>query len=126
MISLYLPDLQSREMLGSGEVLFSNLWFRAGFLDLTSLAILAGYKFHSKNMTAMGLQVHGTLLNKPVSTGDNLWEVRWKDIPELLRDVFWTSLNWFLEFVVLSLEGVEYHQVLEVGAKTRIEMVESL
>ena len=77
-------------------------------------------------MTAMGLQVHGTLLNKPVSTGDNLWEVRWKDIPELLRDVFWTSLNWFLEFVVLSLEGVEYHQVLEVGAKARIEMVESL
>ena len=42
-----------------------------GFIDLTSLAILAGYKFH-KNMTAMGVQVTGTLLNKTVSTGDSL------------------------------------------------------
>ena len=43
-----------------------------GFLDLTSLAILAGFKFH-KNMTAMGVQVMGTLLNKTVSTGDDSW-----------------------------------------------------
>ena len=26
-----------------------------GFVDLTSLAVLAGYKFHSKNMMAMGV-----------------------------------------------------------------------
>lgn len=47
------------------------------FLDLTLLAITAGYKFHSKNMLAMVVQVHGTLLNKTVSTGDNLWGLRW-------------------------------------------------
>ena len=34
------------------EVILEN-----GILDLTSLAVLAGYKFHSKNMTAMGVQV---------------------------------------------------------------------
>ena len=44
-----------------------------GFIDLTSLAVLAGYKFQSRNMTAMGVQVIGTLLNKNVSTGDDWW-----------------------------------------------------
>ena len=50
-----------------------------GFIDLTSLAILAGFKFH-KNMTAMGVQVIGTLLNKTVSTGDDCWGTRWNTI----------------------------------------------
>jgi len=134
-----------------------------GFLDLTSLAILAGYKFHSKNMTAMGVQVQGTLLNKTVSTGDNMWGIRWREIPKalqcyalgdikfgfitynvlaglLLRDVFpdpdmlcrylkcdqGAAVSWFLEFVMISLEGVEYHQVAEEQAQTRDEMVRSL
>ena len=56
-----------------------------GFIDLTSLAIVAEYKFHSKNMTTMGVQILGTLLNKNVSTGDNLWGLRWSEIPAALR-----------------------------------------
>ena len=48
-----------------------------GFIDLTPLAILAGYKFQSRNMTAMGVQVLETLLNKNVSTdvldGSRFW-----------------------------------------------------
>ena len=56
-----------------------------GFIDLTSLAILAGYKFQSRNMTAMGVQVIGTLLNKNVSTGDDWWGERWQLIPESLK-----------------------------------------
>ena len=56
-----------------------------GFIDLTSLAILARYKFQSRNMTAMGVQVIGTLLNKNVSTGDDWWGERWQLIPESLR-----------------------------------------
>ena len=40
-----------------------------GFINLTPLVILAGYKFQSRNMTAMGVQVLETLLNKNVSTG---------------------------------------------------------
>ena len=42
-----------------------------GFMDLTSLVVLARYKFQAKNMTAMSVQVHGTLLNKSESTGDD-------------------------------------------------------
>ena len=45
-----------------------------GFVDLTILAILAGYKFQSKNMTVKGVQVQGTLLNKCVYTGDDCWQ----------------------------------------------------
>ena len=62
----------------------SELRLERGFIDLMSLAILAGYKFH-KNMTAMGVQVTGTLLNKTVSTGDNLWGIRWEMIPASLQ-----------------------------------------
>ena len=134
-----------------------------GFLDLTSLAILAGYKFQSRNMTAMGVQVIGTLLNKNVSTGDDWWGERWQLIPEslkcyalgdiqfgfmtynilaglLLRDVFpdpevlckymkcdqKSASDWFLEFLLVSLEGVEYHQKAEEEAGTREEMILSL
>jgi len=134
-----------------------------GFLDLTSLAVLAGYKFQSRNMTAMGVQVIGTLLNKNVSTGDDWWGERWQLIPEslkcyalgdiqfgfmtynilaglLLRDVFpdpevlckymkcgqKDASDWFLEFVMVSLEGVEYHQRAEEEAETREEMILSL
>ena len=56
-----------------------------GFIDLTYFAILAGYKFQSRNMTAMGVQVFGTLLNKNVLTGHDYWGVRWQQIPESLR-----------------------------------------
>lgn len=35
-----------------------------GCVDLTFLAVLGGYKFHSQNMTAMRVQVMGSLLNK--------------------------------------------------------------
>ncbi len=63
-----------------------------GFLDLTSLAVLAGYKFQSRNMTAMGVQVIGTLLNKNVSTGDDWWGERWQLIPDSL----FLKLNIFL------------------------------
>ena len=47
-------------------------------VDLTSLAILTGYKFHSKNMTAMGVQVMEILLNKVASTGYDAWGLRWR------------------------------------------------
>ena len=135
-----------------------------GFIDLTSLAILARYKFH-KNMTVMGVQVAGTLLNKTVSTGDDLWGIRWEKIPTslqcyalgdirfgfiiynvlalLLRDLFpdpdvlcryldctqIRAFNWFLELMMLSLEGIEYHQgaeEAEEAAQSRGEMIRSL
>ena len=155
-------DLQGVEdfySLISGE----ELIMERGFIDLTSLAILAGYKLQARNMTAMGVQVMGTLLNKMVSTADDCWGFRWADIPKclqcyalgdikfgfitysvlvgiLLRDVFpdpdvvcrylkcnqITAVNWFLEFVMLSLDCVEFHQAVEAQAETREELVKSL
>lgn len=53
-----------------------------GCVDLTSLAVLGGYKFHSQNMTAMRVQVMDSLLNKMVSIGDDLWGVRWHKISD--------------------------------------------
>jgi len=53
-----------------------------GFVELTSLAVLAGYNFQAKNTTAISVQVHGTLLNENVSTGD---DCRWEEVPEALR-----------------------------------------
>ena len=38
-----------------------------GFIDLSAMAAAAGYKFRARNMTSMGVQVLGTVLNKTVS-----------------------------------------------------------
>ena len=100
------------------------------FVDSTSLAIVAGYKFHSKNMTAMWVQPMRTLLNKTVLTEDNLWGLRCYALGDIkfgftaynvppgliLRDTFpnpemlWrylvcdqlTAVNWFLDWVLIS------------------------
>ena len=37
-----------------------------------------------------------------------------------------TAVNWFLELVMLSLEGVEYHQGAEEAAQSREEIIRSL
>ena len=37
-----------------------------------------------------------------------------------------TAADWFLDFVMMSLEGVEFHQGVEEGAETREEMILSL
>ena len=37
-----------------------------------------------------------------------------------------TAADWFLNFVLMSLEGVEFHQGVEEGAETREEMILSL
>ena len=43
-----------------------------GFLDLPGMAAAAEYKLRARNMTAFGVQVVGKVLNKNVSTGDDL------------------------------------------------------
>ena len=37
-----------------------------------------------------------------------------------------TAVDWFLELVMMSLEGVEFHKGVEEGAKTREGMIRSL
>ena len=134
-----------------------------GFVDLAAMSIAAGFKFHARNMTALGVQVLGTILNKTVSTGDDMWGLRWDDIPDalqiygigdikfgymvyivlagiLLRDLFpdpdvvcfylrceqEEAVKWFLDWLVLSLEGVEFHADAESRAETREELLYSL
>ena len=139
---------------------FSDL---SGVKELVSRPMI-GMKFSRlRNMTAMGVQVVGTLLNKTISTGDDWWGERWNLIQEslrcyalgdiqfgfmtynilsglMLRDVFpdpevlcrylkcnqKEAADWFLEFLMVSLEGVEYQQKAEEEAETREEMILSL
>ena len=40
-----------------------------GFVDLSAMLATVGFKLRARNMTALGVQVLGTVLNKTVSTG---------------------------------------------------------
>ena len=64
----------------SGETVEPN-----GFLDLSGMAAAAGFKLRSRNMTALGVQVVGIVLNKNVSTGDDLWGLPWAELPPSLQ-----------------------------------------
>ena len=55
------------------------------FLDLASMSAAAGYKLTARNMTALGVQVIGTVLKKTVSTGDNIWGIPWAHLPPNLQ-----------------------------------------
>ena len=57
----------------------------AGFIDLSALALIAGYQMNTRGMTLMGVQVLGAILNKCVSTADNKWGYKWSDIQKLLQ-----------------------------------------
>ena len=56
-----------------------------GFLDLSGMAAAAGYKLRARNMTALGVQVLGTVLNKNVSTGDDLWGLPWAELSSSIQ-----------------------------------------
>ena len=55
------------------------------FLDLSAVAEAAGFQLRARNMTALGVQVLGTVLNKNVSTGDDLWGLPWAQLPPSLQ-----------------------------------------
>ena len=61
----------------------------AGFIDLSAVALVAGYQMNARRMTPMGVQVLGTILNKCVSTADNMWGYKWQDIPSSLQVMGW-------------------------------------
>ena len=66
--------------LVSGETVELN-----GFLDLSAMAAVAGFKLRARNMTALGVQIVGTVFNKNVSTGDYLWGLPWVELPPSLQ-----------------------------------------
>ena len=57
-----------------------------GFLDLSGMADAAGYKLRARNMTALGVQVLGTVHNKNLSVGDDLLGLPWAEL--MIRDLF--------------------------------------
>ena len=56
-----------------------------GFVGLASMSAAAGYKLRARNMTALGVHVIRTVLNKTVSTGDNFRGLPWADLPPSLQ-----------------------------------------
>ena len=56
-----------------------------GFVDLALMSAAAEYKLRARHMTALGVQVIGTVLNKTVSTGDDLWGLPWAELPPSLQ-----------------------------------------
>ena len=51
-----------------------------GFVDLSEMAETAGFQLRARNITALGVQVLGKVLNKTVSTGDDLWGLHWAEL----------------------------------------------
>ena len=76
-------DVQKIEQFYS-EVSGINLEM-AGFIDLSTLALVAGYQMNAKGMTPIEVQVLGTILNKCVLTANNKWGYKWQDIPSSLQ-----------------------------------------
>ena len=56
-----------------------------GFVDLSAMSAAAGFKLRARNMTTLGVQVLGTVLNKTVSTGEDLWGLPWAELPPSLQ-----------------------------------------
>ena len=60
----YVVEIEEFYTLLSGEDVELN-----GFVDLSAMSAAVGFKLRARNMTALGVQVLGTVLNKTVSTG---------------------------------------------------------
>ena len=56
-----------------------------GFIEISSVDLVAGYALQARNMNAVVMQVLGVVMNKMCSTADNLWGARWKDVPDSLK-----------------------------------------
>ena len=57
-----------------------------GFLELGPLSVLAGNNIGLTNMPTLSIQLLGGMLNKSVSTGDNVnWGLPWGEVPKSLK-----------------------------------------
>ena len=62
----YVVEIEEFYTLLSGEDVELN-----GFVDLSAMSAAAGFKLRARNITALGVQVLGTVFNKTVSTVDD-------------------------------------------------------
>ena len=56
-----------------------------GWVDLSTLAVLAGWNFPRFNMQALSVQLLGGVMNKCVSRGDGEWGMKWEDLDAALQ-----------------------------------------
>ena len=56
-----------------------------GWIEIGALAVVAGWHLRARGMTALGVNVLGTILNKCASCGDGKWGKRWNELPESLK-----------------------------------------
>ena len=63
-----------------GEIVELN-----GVVDLYAMSVAAGFKLRARNMTALGVHVIGSVLNKTVLTGNYLWGIPWGKLPPSLQ-----------------------------------------
>ena len=59
--------------------------FKYGCVDVSAMAVLAGWNFPFHNMQALSVQALGAVLNKSVSCGDGKWGLKWEHIPAPLQ-----------------------------------------
>ena len=64
---------------------FYTLLSGNGFVDLSAMSAATGFKLSARNMTALGVQVLGTVLNKTILTGDDLWGLPWATLHPSLQ-----------------------------------------
>ena len=73
-----------------------------GFVDLSAMSAALGFKLRARNMTALGVQVLGTVLNKTV---DDLWGLPWAELPPSLQ-VYGIGDIWFGYICYSVLAGI--------------------
>ena len=81
-----------------------------GFVDLSAISAAAGFKLIASNMTALGVQVVGSVLNKTVSTGDDLWGLPWAELPHSLQ-VYGIGDIWFGYICYSILAGILFRDL---------------
>ena len=53
-----------------------------GFLDLSTMAVMAGWRLEARNMTAMAMVGLGVVMNKISSIADSLWGLPYAQLPK--------------------------------------------
>ena len=76
----YVVGIEELYTMISGENVELNR-----FVDLSVMSAAVGFKLRARNMTDLGVQVIGTVLNKTASTGDDLWGLPWAELPPSLQ-----------------------------------------
>ena len=96
----YVVGIEDFYTMISGENVALNR-----FVDLSAMSAATGFKLKARNMTSLGVQVTETVLNKTVSTGDDLWGLPWAELPPS-HQVYGIGDIWFGYICYTVLPGI--------------------